>query len=111
MHKLLGAAMWVVAFHGTACLAREEAETPFDTRANQVNKTTIEWVTTKDVQKECEKESRRRGLGGFGFPVEACSFWTNSRVTGNTCMIITSKVTNMGVLGHESRHCFQGAFH
>lgn len=111
MRNLLAAAIAVAALHGPVAAARDEAVKPFDTRANQVDKTTMHWVTTHDVQKECEKESRRRGLGGFGYPVEACSFWSNSRTSGNTCMIITSKVTNMGILGHESRHCFQGAFH
>ncbi len=110
MKDLLAFVLVASIFHGTPSIARDEADKPFNTRDNKLNKTTIEWVPVDNVQKACEKESHRRGLGGFGYAVEACSFWTNE-ITGNRCTIITAKVTNMGTLGHETRHCFQGAFH
>lgn len=79
---------------------------PFDTRANYTNQSTITWRPVDDVQKACEAESRKRGFKGFGYGVQACSFFD-----GNQCTIITGKITNMHSLGHEVRHCFQGNWH
>lgn len=83
-------------------------EAPFDARKLMTEKTTITWrrVDVNDVQKTCEAESRKRGLGGFGYRVYACSFWE-----GDRCDIFTSKTPTLHDLGHETRHCFQGAFH
>ncbi len=78
----------------------------FDTGNNLVNKSTITWLTTDNLQATCEAESRRRGNKGFGYALEACSFWR-----GNSCTIITSRQTTQHALGHETLHCFQGAFH
>ena len=83
-------------------------EAPFDARKVMNEKTIITWrrVDVNDVQKTCEAESRKRGLGGFGYRVYACSFWEADR-----CDIFTSKTPTLHDLGHETRHCFQGAFH
>ena len=72
----------------------------------QTTKTTVSWEVAENVNERCQQESRARGNGGFGTKVEACSFWTK-----NTCHIITGKYTNMHQLGHETRHCFMGAYH
>jgi hypothetical protein len=92
-------------------VAQDEANIPFSTRANNKNKMTIEWLVSTNVQRDCEKESRRRGFGGFGIALQACSFWTYDSIGSGNCTIITSNITTMGTLGHETRHCFQGAFH
>lgn len=83
-------------------------EAPFDARTVMYEKITLTWrrVDVNDVQKTCEAESRKRGLGGFGYRVYACSFWE-----GDRCDIFTSKTPTLHDLGHETRHCFQGAFH
>ena len=78
----------------------------FDTANNFTFKTTITHRPVDNVQKACDAESRKRGYGGFGYGVDACSFWDD-----NTCTIITSKKTTTVILGHELRHCLQGAFH
>ena len=78
----------------------------FSTKKNFTNQSTITWNPVDNVQATCEAESRKRGLGGFGYPVEACSFWT-----GNSCIIITSKNPTNFTIGHEARHCFQGNYH
>ena len=84
----------------------ENPEARFDATKNFTSKSTIEWVLTKDLQKTCDRESKRRGLGGFDFPVDACSFWQ-----GPTCIIFTRPAATLHEIGHEMRHCFQGNYH
>ncbi len=84
----------------------DNPSTPFDTKKNYTNKSTIQWVTVDNVQAECEKESHSRGYGGFNIAVQACSFYR-----GNECTIITHRTTTMHTLGHEVRHCFQADWH
>jgi hypothetical protein len=38
----------------------------------------------------------------------ACAFWNTRR---RECSIITPEETGYNYLGHELRHCFEGAFH
>ena len=78
----------------------------FSTKPNFTNQTTVTWLVVDNVQRTCERESHKRGLGGFGYGVDACSFWH-----GSTCTIVTSTKPTMHQVGHEIRHCFQGAFH
>ena len=95
---------------GTASSAQDwkNPEAPFDARKLMNEKNTITWrrVDASDVQKTCEAESRKRGLGGFGYRVYACSFWY-----GDRCDIFTRKTPTLHDLGHEMRHCFQGNYH
>lgn len=78
---------------------------PFDATKNNQREVKIEWMVVDDVVAECNKENKRWGFSPLG-PLTACSFWF-----GNTCKIITSKRPTMHELGHEVRHCFQGAWH
>jgi hypothetical protein len=89
-----------------AIALNSDPESPFNTSNNYTNQSTITWRTEDNVQKACEDESRKRGHKGFGFGVQACSFFHN-----NTCTIITGKQATMHILGHEVRHCFQGNWH
>jgi hypothetical protein len=84
----------------------EDPKAMFPASKNFTNQTTVRWEAVDNVQAACEKGSHRRGYGGFNYPVEACSFWDKS-----TCHVITAKKVNFHTLGHEIRHCFQGAFH
>jgi hypothetical protein len=89
------------------------AENPLDKFSadnNTTNKTTITWIPVDNIKKTCEEQSRRRGFGGFGIPMEACTFW-DTGITGNSCVIYTPKVVDYWIIGHEMRHCFQGSFH
>lgn len=81
-------------------------EAKFDASKLMTSKTTVSWFRVDNVQATCEKESRKRNLGGFGYAISACSFWQ-----GDNCQIFTGKKTTMHELGHETRHCFQGNFH
>jgi hypothetical protein len=85
-----------------------DGDAKFSTKPNRTETLVFSWmiVADSDVQATCEAVSKDRGLGGFGIPVAACSFWQTK-----TCLIITGKQTTMHQVGHEIRHCFQGAFH
>lgn len=78
----------------------------FDARENTKTQVTVTWRAVPDVQKACEAESRKLGNKGFGYAVNACTFWQ-----GNTCTIITHYQVNMHTLGHETLHCFRGNWH
>lgn len=84
----------------------QDPESKFSTTKNFTNTSTITWKIVDNVQQSCEAESRRRGNGGFGYTVDACSFWQ-----GSTCTIITGKTSTLHEIGHELRHCFQGNYH
>jgi hypothetical protein len=83
-----------------------DPDSTFDATKLNTTQTTITWKVVDNVQVACEKESRKLGNGGFGYMIQACSFWT-----GNTCTIVTSKNATMHQLGHETLHCFKGNFH
>lgn len=87
-------------------LANNDPTALFDTKDNYTNQSTITWRYVSDLQKACETESRKRGYKGFGYALNACSFFD-----GNQCLIITEKKVSMHTLGHEVRHCFQGNWH
>lgn len=92
--------------NATAALEKGPLELYSFTKLNQ-SKTNVEVIAVDNVQNYCEKESHKRGFGGFkGISMQACSFWS-----GSTCLIVVPKMTNNDMLGHELRHCFQGSFH
>jgi hypothetical protein len=112
MNKIL---FWIPLLIFTNCSSAKDVfkDNPysmFSAEENMVNQSSIQWRTVLDVQKECEAESKKRGFHGFGYPVQACSFWDKA-ITGNKCVVITAKNLNMHTLGHEVRHCFQGNYH
>lgn len=80
----------------------------FSTKSNRAETLVISWmvVPNSKVQATCEAVSKDIGLGGFGFALDACSFWQKK-----TCLIITGEQTTRADLGHETQHCFQGNFH
>jgi hypothetical protein len=88
----------------------EEPNKLFGTDVNRSEMVVITWETAKNVQKSCDRESKKRGLGGFDYQVEACSFW-GTRMGVNVCHIITEKKTTLATIGHEMRHCYQGNWH
>ena len=88
----------------------DNSDAVFDATAAKVDKTTITWRKVDNLQAECEKESKRRGLGGFGYGVEACAFWDKS-FGANQCTIITKKRTTPRVAMHEVGHCFYFSYH
>jgi hypothetical protein len=82
----------------------------YSLKKRMTDKVMIDVVVVKNVRAACEKESHERGLGGFGYGMSACSFWTNL-LNHYTCTVIVPENTNNDTLGHEFRHCIQGHFH
>jgi hypothetical protein len=85
-----------------------DAYAKFNTKLNRKESLVISWMVVPNakVQATCEAISKDSGLGGFGFTVNACSFWRK-----DTCLIVTGLQTTHAELGHELRHCYQGSFH
>lgn len=86
----------------------EDPHQQFDMTNNKSNETKIKFIQVSNVTKACNAESKRRGLGGFGYAVDACSFYNWSM---DECTIITPKTANFHTIGHEVRHCLQGNWH
>lgn len=89
------------------------AESPsamFSTNDNFTNKTTVRWIQVKDIQAECDRRKSQLGTGPYAYKVSACSIWSKTVFGNDECTIITEKNTNMHTIGHELRHCFQGAW-
>lgn len=90
------------------------AETPyekFSTYDNFTNKTIMVWEQVDNIQEACEAASRKYGNGGYGYKIDACSFWFKNNKGEDVCRVLTPKQVNMWTIGHEMRHCFQGRFH
>ena len=62
----------------------------------------IRWVVVENVSEFCQAKSPWLG----NQRVLACSEYNN-----RTCTIYTGRVTDMAIVGHEIRHCFEGAWH
>jgi hypothetical protein len=104
MKKLL--VTLLISYSSASYSFNDDAYKNFDTSKNTVESMTVIWKAVDDVQTVCEAESRKRGSRGFGYAVNACSFWE-----GNVCTVVTKRQVNMHTLGHEVRHCFQGNWH
>ena len=98
------ACLWI----NSALAYSENPHHQFDMTHNSTNKVEIVFRQATDINKACDAESHKRGLGGMSYGVEACSFWNGSK---SECLIITPKKVNFHTLGHEVRHCLQGNWH
>jgi hypothetical protein len=106
MKKALAVLLTVVSFNSLAYY--ENPHQQFDMTNNLSDNMQIIFRTSKNINQTCQAESVKRGLGGFGYGVEACSFWNNDHTQ---CTVITSTTANFHTIGHEIRHCLQGNFH
>jgi len=101
-------ALFLLVFTSTlAHAALEKSPTDlYDMTHLMTKKTLVTVVPVPNVIEACERESRKRGFGGFGSAMEACSFWS-----GSVCTIYVPLRSNNDQLGHELHHCFSGSFH
>lgn len=82
----------------------------FDFTQRKTSSAKVNIHTVDNIWKTCEAESRKRGYNGFGYSVDACTFWEHTPM-GSTCDVYLAKKTSMHEIGHEIRHCFVGSFH
>ena len=106
MKKALAVLMMVLATNAFAYY--EDPHQQFDMTHNESNDTRIKFVQAANVTQACDAESKRRGLGGIPYAVDACSFYNGAKTE---CMIITPLTANFHTIGHEIRHCLQGHWH
>ena len=83
----------------------------FSTKNNFTNSSKITWKPVDNVQEECNKIQTKLNGKPYQYKVMACSEWKENLFFSDECVIITSKNTTMWTIGHEVRHCFQGAYH
>ena len=70
---------------------------------------TVGWIVTDDVAQTCNMAFALSGNRvRYNDSILACA--VVYRVS-NTCVIYTAKRLSLAVLGHEIRHCFEGAWH
>jgi len=67
------------------------------------NKTVVTWELVDDIDTFCKK---RNDSISKDQTVLACAIPTKQY-----CKIYTASATSMSALGHEIRHCFEGAWH
>ena len=68
--------------------------------------TVITWQTVPDVDAACKKEYKK-----LGKTTDIRTFLGCAIVRLDNCVIITGEHTTHEIMGHEMRHCFDGAFH
>jgi len=106
MKKALAVLLVVTSFNSLAYY--ENPHEQFDMTHNISNNVTINFKQAADVTKACHSESLKRGNGGIGYAVDACSFWNDAHTQ---CTVVTEPTANFHTIGHEIRHCLQGEFH
>jgi len=88
----------------------EDIDRNFDMKRAKTLVTNISVEYVKDVKERCEAESHRRGFGGFGDRMVACSFWNLSEPKSQ-CHIVVPRKASLITLGHEFAHCLFGSWH
>jgi len=69
----------------------------------------IAWYVVQDVPQTCAMAGVLRGAKiQYNHKIIACAVLSRK---SNTCVIYTAKKLSLAVLGHEVRHCFEGAWH
>jgi hypothetical protein len=67
------------------------------------------WYVVQDVPQTCAMAGALKGARTQYNPkIVACAVRFSG---GRTCVIYTAKKLSLAVLGHEVRHCFEGAWH
>jgi hypothetical protein len=82
---------------------------PF-TAQTQYSEMRINWIVSKDIVQTCNMlfALSSKGQAKYNNKIVACA--TRSKSAG-TCDIYTAENLTLAVLGHEIRHCFEGAWH
>jgi len=62
----------------------------------------IQWIIVEDLEQACFGKPKNPGDG----ELRGCAVFTPK-----TCVIYTKQITSLANLGHEMRHCYEGAWH
>ncbi len=79
---------------------------PLPPEQRMLNEPKVKFLARKDGYEFCSRIT--------GVPITitsrpmACAFWNVKR---RECTVVTPEVTGYNYVGHELRHCFEGAFH
>jgi hypothetical protein len=79
---------------------------PLPPEQRLLNEPKVKFLARKDGYEFCSRIT--------GIPITitsrpmACAFWNVKR---RECTVVTPEVTGYNYVGHELRHCFEGAFH
>ena len=97
MKKIVGSLLFVssVAYAGQ--------DVPFVQKPDSQS-VTITWITAGDITEKCHSV-------GLPYRYDGWLGCATVSTDGKSCTIYTNKHTSHEILGHEIRHCFQGAFH
>jgi hypothetical protein len=78
---------------------------------DRYNEMRINWVVVPDVAKTCDAVfASAKAATKHKLSMKACS--VRKTIDGTrTCNIYTGKQTSLAIVGHEARHCFEGAWH
>lgn len=69
----------------------------------------LAWYVVQDVPQTCAMAGALKGAKvQYNQKIIACAVVFRG---SNTCVIYTAKKLSLAVLGHEVRHCFEGAWH
>jgi hypothetical protein len=76
---------------------------------DQYDDVRLAWYVVQDVPQTCAMAGALKGAKVRYNPnIIACAVVFP---TSNACVIYTAKKLTLAVLGHEVRHCFEGAWH
>lgn len=79
---------------------------PLPADQRQIEAPKVRYFARKDGYEYC---SRITGIPiGPNSRAMACAFWNVRR---KECTVVTPELTTYNYIGHELRHCFEGAFH
>ena len=78
-----------------------EDDLVFKTQPKHVQKY-IQWIIVEDMEQACYGKPKNPGDG----ELRGCA-----KFTPKTCVIYTKRITSLANLGHEMRHCYEGAWH
>ena len=82
----------------------------FDAKGNN-QEVRVNWILADDVTQTCNMMVRLHNPKfTYNANVKACATIARSKDVV-ICDIYTSRKTSLAILGHEARHCFEGAWH
>jgi hypothetical protein len=86
----------------------DDPNAQFDATKYTNRTVSVTWITVKMsmLRETCNRVARKKGYQTYKSEINACAFWE-----GNVCTVYTPETTSMHTVGHEMRHCFQGAWH